>query len=66
MKSIILAGGSGTRLFPLSRQKFPKQFLKFADNETLLQKTVNRNLKAVKNSENIVIITNNDYQFHVK
>jgi len=49
MKAIILAGGSGTRLFPLSRQKFPKQFLSFSDNETLLQKTVNRNLKAVKN-----------------
>ena len=66
MKSIILAGGSGTRLFPLSRKKFPKQFLSFGDNETLLQKTINRNLKAVNNTNDIVVITNNDYQFHVK
>ncbi|WP_457623723.1 mannose-1-phosphate guanylyltransferase/mannose-6-phosphate isomerase [Persephonella sp.] len=66
MKSIILAGGSGTRLFPLSRKKFPKQFLSFGDNETLLQKTVRRNLKAVNNINELIIITNNDYQFHVK
>ena len=66
MKSIILAGGSGTRLFPLSRKKFPKQFLSFGDNETLLQKTIKRNLKAVNDSNDIVVITNNDYQFHVK
>ena len=39
MKSIILAGGSVTRLFPLSRKKFPKQFLSFGEKETLFQKT---------------------------
>lgn len=66
MKSIILAGGRGTRLFPLSRKKFPKQFLSFGDNETLFQRTIKRNLKAIKNINDIIIITNNDYQFHVK
>lgn len=66
MKAIILAGGSGTRLFPLSRKKFPKQFLSLKDNETLFQKTINRNLKVVNDKNDIVIITNNDYQFHVK
>ena len=37
---IILAGGTGTRLWPLSRKSFPKQFLNLLDNEyTMLQKT---------------------------
>ncbi|WP_457640395.1 mannose-1-phosphate guanylyltransferase/mannose-6-phosphate isomerase [Persephonella sp.] len=66
MKSVILAGGSGTRLFPLSRKKFPKQFLNLGDEHTLFQKTVSRNLKVVSDIDNIVIVTNNDYQFHVK
>jgi len=43
MKFVILAGGSGTRLWPLSRKSFPKQFLKLNENKSLLQKTVERN-----------------------
>ncbi len=66
MISVILAGGSGTRLFPLSRKKYPKQFLKIGDNLSLLQKTINRNLKITDSVENILIITNSDYQFHIK
>ncbi|NPA51696.1 MAG: mannose-1-phosphate guanylyltransferase/mannose-6-phosphate isomerase [Aquificae bacterium] len=66
MKSIILAGGSGTRLFPLSRKNYPKQFLSFGDKDTLLQKTIKRNLKVAQDIDNIVIITNNAYQYHVK
>lgn len=40
--AVILAGGSGTRFWPASREKKPKQFLKLLDDETLLAKTVKR------------------------
>jgi mannose-1-phosphate guanylyltransferase/mannose-6-phosphate isomerase len=66
MKGVILAGGSGTRLFPKSRKGYPKQFLSFGDSESLFQKTVKRNLKVLKNTHEVVIITNNEYQFHIK
>ncbi|MGA1862851.1 mannose-1-phosphate guanylyltransferase/mannose-6-phosphate isomerase [Deferribacter thermophilus] len=65
MFSIILAGGSGTRLWPLSRKKFPKQFLSLTDEETLLQKTAKRNLY-YSDKEDIVIVTNRDHSFFVK
>ena len=39
---VILAGGGGTRLWPLSRERYPKQFLSFAEEPTLLQKTLAR------------------------
>ena len=65
MKAVILAGGSGTRLFPMSRKKYPKQFLKIGDKRSLFQKTVERSLLAV-NPEDLIIITNEDYQFHIK
>jgi mannose-1-phosphate guanylyltransferase/mannose-6-phosphate isomerase len=42
MKIVILAGGSGTRLWPLSRVNFPKQFLPLADRESLLAGTARR------------------------
>lgn len=45
MKIIILAGGEGARLWPLSRQDFPKQFLNFGTPFSMLQKTVLRFLK---------------------
>lgn len=66
MKAFILAGGGGTRLFPLSRDKYPKQFLKFFDKESLLQKTVKRVLKIVRNFDDIVFLTNKDYVFLLK
>jgi mannose-1-phosphate guanylyltransferase / mannose-6-phosphate isomerase len=64
MKALILAGGSGTRLWPLSRKNYPKQFLKLNNQKSLLQQTMERLLKAVS-PENIVVMTNNDYKFHV-
>ena len=46
MTNIILCGGSGTRLWPLSRTLMPKQFVKLFEGESLFQKTVTRNQKA--------------------
>ncbi|GIT98445.1 mannose-1-phosphate guanylyltransferase/mannose-6-phosphate isomerase [Sulfurovum sp. TSL1] len=57
MTNIILCGGNGTRLWPLSRNLMPKQFVKLFEGESLFQKTVSRNQKAcgaqfiVSNSE---------------
>jgi mannose-1-phosphate guanylyltransferase len=44
MRVLILCGGSGTRLWPISRKKSPKQFAKIFNNESLFQKTIKRNL----------------------
>lgn len=65
MKALILAGGSGTRLWPLSRRNYPKQFLRLNSDKSLLQQTVERLLNVVL-PEDIVIITNNEYKFYVK
>lgn len=65
MKIIILAGGGGTRLFPLSRTCFPKQFLKLNNNKSLLAETILRFLSLTE-ARDIVIVTNNDYLYHVQ
>jgi mannose-1-phosphate guanylyltransferase/mannose-6-phosphate isomerase len=64
MKALVLAGGSGTRLWPLSRKNYPKQFLKLNSDKSLLQQTVERLVK-VYSPEDIVVMTNNKYKFHV-
>ncbi|WP_440953737.1 mannose-1-phosphate guanylyltransferase/mannose-6-phosphate isomerase [Methanococcoides sp. FTZ1] len=63
MRSIILAGGSGTRLWPLSREKYPKQFLKLNDT-SLFQDTVLRCLEVSDISE-IFVVTNASQKFFV-
>lgn len=59
--AVIMAGGVGTRFWPMSRQETPKQFLKLFSDQTLLQQTVNR-LNGFIQPENVMVITNNDYK----
>lgn len=65
MKVVILAGGGGTRLFPLSRECFPKQFLSIGGDRSLLAQSVERFLR-VAEPEDIVIVTQEAYVFHVR
>ncbi|MDA8131220.1 MAG: mannose-1-phosphate guanylyltransferase/mannose-6-phosphate isomerase [Elusimicrobia bacterium] len=65
MKAIILAGGSGTRLWPVSRYGMPKQFIKLNGGKSLLCQTVER-LSAMVPLKDIFVITNENYRFHVQ
>ena len=65
MKVIILAGGGGTRLFPLSRDCYPKQFLHVIGDKSLLAQTIERFLGLVE-ANDIIIVTNERYIFHVQ
>ena len=57
MFAVIMAGGSGTRFWPLSREKMPKQLLKIGAEDTLIQETVKRILPIIKR-EDIFVVTN--------
>ena len=64
IQPVILSGGSGTRLWPLSREKYPKQLLALIGEDSLLQATVRR----VEGSSDIVleapmVVCNEDYRF---
>lgn len=65
MKVVILAGGGGTRLFPLSRTCFPKQFMKVDSEYSLLAQTLRRSTNLVA-PQDILVVTNKDYVHHVR
>ena len=65
MHCVILAGGSGTRFWPLSRQKYPKQLLKIVGDTSMLQMTVDR-LKKLKKVSSIYIITRKEIYNTIK
>ena len=48
VKFVILCGGTGTRLWPLSRQNFPKQFTKLIGEESLLLRSFTRSLETAR------------------
>ena len=63
---IILCGGTGSRLWPLSRESYPKQYLSLISetSKTLLQQTVER-LRGLKNQESPIFICNEEHRFIV-
>ena len=61
---VILSGGSGVRLWPLSRKQYPKQYLPLVGDKTMLQETIMR-LKGLDNLLDPIIVCNSDHRFLV-
>ncbi len=59
---VILCGGSGTRLWPLSRKLFPKQFVPLIDGKSLLQLTLER---ACLHSKSVICVASEEHRFLV-
>jgi mannose-1-phosphate guanylyltransferase/mannose-6-phosphate isomerase len=64
IQPVILAGGSGTRLWPLSRALYPKQLINLVDQHTMLQNTIGR-LDGVAAATDSVVICNDEHRFMV-
>jgi len=65
IKPVILCGGSGTRLWPMSRKLLPKQFLPLLSaNSTLLQETAMR-ARAVSDGAELIVVSNEEHRFLV-
>ncbi len=64
IQPVILSGGSGTRLWPLSREKYPKQLLSLIGNDSLLQATVRR-VEGIAGAEmaSPLVVCNEEYRF---
>lgn len=62
IRPVVLCGGSGTRLWPISRESYPKQFVPLIDNKSLLELTLNR----IAHLGDPIIIANEEHRFLVK
>jgi len=65
IRIVILCGGSGTRLWPESRQNLPKQFIPIFKGKSLFELTLER-IKEINNQKNPIVITNKAHGFLVK
>lgn len=65
MINVIIAGGSGTRLWPLSTPDYPKHLLNLTDDNSLLQNTLKRSRK-LTSDDKIIVITDASHAHHVK
>ena len=63
---VILSGGAGTRLWPVSREGHPKPFMTLPDGQSLLGKTYRRAAGLLDGWGDIVTVTNRDYYFQSK
>jgi len=62
---VILSGGAGTRLWPVSRRAHPKPFMELVDGETLAEKTLRR-ARAVAGDAPVITVTSRDYYFYTR
>jgi len=65
MVPVILSGGSGSRLWPVSRRAHPKPFMKLVDGESLAEKTFRRAL-GVAGKSPVLTVTSRDYYFYTR
>jgi len=63
--SLILSGGCGTRLWPLSRELYPKQFAKTFNKNSTFQNALLRAVSTVRDLSHVYVVTNKEYRFHV-
>lgn len=62
---VVLCGGSGTRLWPLSRELYPKPFVTLSSGESLFRNTMER-LKDLPGGRTPIIVTNEEHRFYVR
>ena len=62
---VILSGGAGTRLWPVSRRAHPKPFMELVDGETLAEKTLLR-ARSVAGGAPVITVTSRDYYFYTR
>lgn len=60
---VILSGGAGTRLWPVSRSAYPKPFMQMGDGQSLLYKTLDRALRITGAGGSVLTVTGRDYYF---